>query len=80
MNQVSQQNTPKYLQKDFYKLINNSNFEFECWNNIDKCTFNPTCDETEELIYVQKYNNLSDPSISEFVDLQLLKEQIKSKH
>ena len=30
MNQVSQQNTPKYLQKDFYKPINNSNFEFEC--------------------------------------------------
>ena len=57
--------------------MNNSKYGFDCWNNTDICTFNPTCEETEEPSYVQKYN-LFDLTI--FVNSQILKEKIENKH
>ena len=33
MNQVSRQNAKTKIEKDFYKLMNNSNFGNDCKNN-----------------------------------------------
>ena len=39
MNQVSRQKATTTVEKDFYKLMNNSNFGNDCRNNIENCTF-----------------------------------------
>ena len=49
MNKVSTQNARTSVEKDFYKLMNNSNFGYDCRNNIDNCTFGPLRDEIEEI-------------------------------
>ena len=36
-NQVSRQNAKNNIEKDFYKLLNNSNFGYDCRNNLDNC-------------------------------------------
>ena len=33
MNQKSRQEAKNYIEKDFYKLMNNSNFGYDCRNN-----------------------------------------------
>ena len=38
-NQVSRQNAQTDVEKDFYKLMNNSNFGCDCRNNADTCFF-----------------------------------------
>ena len=43
MNQKSRQTASIKVEKDFYKLLNNSNFGIDCRNSIDNCSF--------ELIY-----------------------------
>ena len=42
-------------EKDFYKLFNNSNFGYDCQNNIDKCSFQPVNNELEEISYLKQY-------------------------
>ena len=49
MNQVSRQNSQTDDEKDFYKLMNNTNFDYDCCNNADNCYFQPVYDEIEEL-------------------------------
>ena len=45
MSQVSRQNTKSDVEKDFYKLVNNSSFGYGCQNNADNCFFHPIYDE-----------------------------------
>ena len=35
MNQKSRQESKNDIEKDFYKLMNNSNFGYDCRNNLD---------------------------------------------
>ena len=35
MNQKSRQKSKNDVEKDFFKLMNNSNFGYDCRNNID---------------------------------------------
>ena len=39
INQVSRQNAKISVEKDFYKLMNNANFGYNCRNNIDNYKF-----------------------------------------
>ena len=41
MNQVSRQNVKISVEKDIYKLWNNSNFCYDYRNNADNFTFTP---------------------------------------
>ena len=79
MNQVPRQNAKTNVKKDFYKLMNNSNFGYDCWNNADNCFFQPIYDKTEELSYVKRYQNVFDKDISEFVSLGILEQQIEEE-
>ena len=47
MNQVSGQNARTDVEKDFYKLMSNSNFGYDCQNNADNCFFQPIYDKIE---------------------------------
>ena len=73
MNQVLRQKAQTDVVKDFYILINNANF------GDDNCYFCPIYDELEELMYVKKYQNVSDQSISDFVSSEILERQIEEE-
>ena len=45
MNQSSRYNAKNSIEKDFYKLMNNSNFGYDCCNTLDNCQFVPIFDE-----------------------------------
>ena len=53
-NQVARQNAKIAIEKDFYKLINNRNFGYDCRNNLDNCQFIPIFDELREITYLKK--------------------------
>ena len=77
MNQKSRQQCKNNIEKDFYKLMNNSNFD--CRNNLDNCKFVPIFDELKEITYINRYRNIFDPRISEFVTADLLKANVEEK-
>ena len=49
MNHVSHQNATTHVEKDFFKLMSNSNFCFDFRNNANNCFFQTIFDEIEEL-------------------------------
>ena len=73
MNQKSRQESKNNVEKDFYKLMNNSNFGYDCRNNIDNCQFVPIFDEYREIMYINRYHNIFDKKISSFVTPDILK-------
>ena len=77
MNQESRQKLKAKVEKDFYKLLNNANFGYDCRNNADNCFFSPVFDEIEEIYYVKKYQNVFDPEVSDFVSSELLGMEIE---
>ena len=80
MNQKSRQVSKNDIEKDFFKLMNNSNSGYDCHNNLDNCKFVPIFDEMKELTYVQRYHNIFDPKISEFVTTDLIKQNIEETY
>ena len=44
MNQKSRQQSKSDIKKDLYKHMNNSNFGYDCRNNLDNCKFIPIFD------------------------------------
>ena len=80
MNQKSRQLSKNDIEKDFFKLMNNSNSGYDCHNNLDNCKFVPIFDEMKELTYVQRYHNIFDPKISEFVTTDLIKQNIEETY
>ena len=54
MNQKSKKESKNNIEKDFYKLMNNSNFGYDCQNNIDNCQFVLIFEEYKEVTYVER--------------------------
>ena len=67
MKQKSRQIAQTNVEKDFYKLLNNSNFGIDCRSNIDNRTLEPVYDEISEIAFIKKYETFSaTKSISSF--------------
>ena len=79
MNQKSKQQSNNNVEKDFYKLMNNSNFGYDCRNNFDNCKFVPIFDELGGITYINRYHNVFDQTVSDFVTSDLLKKQIEEE-
>ena len=79
MKQKSRQELKNNIEEDFYKLMNNSNFGYDCCN-VDNCKFVRMFDELKELTYVERYHNIFDPKLSEFVTIDLIKQNIEEKY
>ena len=80
MNQTSRQNAKNNIEKDFFELMNNANFGFDCRNNANNTKFEPIIDELSEISYIKKYYNLFDTKVQKFVRSEILEEQIKSEY
>ena len=79
MNQKPRQGSNNSVEKDFYKLMNNSNLGYDCRNNLDNCEFVPIFDEHQEITFLGKYCSLFDPKVRQFVTSNLLKHDIEAK-
>ena len=77
MNQKCRQNAKNANEKDFFKLMNNANFEFDCRNNANNAKFELIIDEINEITYIKKYYNLFDNKAPNFVNSDVLEQQIK---
>ena len=81
MTQVSRQKAKTRVEKDFYKLLNNSNFGYDCRNNIDSCSFKPTFDDIDEISCIQKYTSIYYNDVyKDFAYNDSIKEQIEHEY
>ena len=77
MNKKSRQTATSSVEKDFYKLLNNSNFGIDCRNNIDNCTLEPIYDDFSEIAYIKNYTTIfNDETLRDFFSPPLLRQEI----
>ena len=61
--------------------MNNSNFGYDCQNNLDNCQFVPIFDEYKvKVTYVGRYLKFFDPRVSQFVTGDLIRQEIEGKY
>ena len=46
------------VERDFFKLLNNSNFGIDCRNNIDNCILESLHNDFTEISYIKKYTTI----------------------
>ena len=80
MNQRSRQNAKNSIDKYFCKLMNNSNFRYDCRNNLDNCQFVPIFDQLWEITYLKRYYSYFDSEVSSFVSSDLIRQEIEEKY
>ena len=74
INQNARKIARSKVEKDFYKLLNNSNFGNDCRNNIGNSEIDLLYDGLEEVSYIKQFTNiLRDQTLSEFLVLIYLK-------
>ena len=77
MNQKARQTTSSSVEKDFYKLLNNSNFGINCRNNIDSCYLEPIYNDFLEILYIKKFSTIfGNNTFRDFFSLNILREEI----
>ena len=76
INQRSEQTPKNSKEKNFFKLVNNTNFGYDCRNNLDYCKFVPIFDELNKISYLKKYYNVFDKRLSKFVSGKFLETKI----
>ena len=79
MNQTSRQNAKNNIEKDFFKLMSNANFGFDCRNNANNTKFEPIIDEMNEM-NIKRYYNLFDKRVDKFVKSEILEKQIEMEY
>ena len=78
MNQKAKKTAKTKVEKDFYKLLNNSNFENDCRNNIGNCTLELLYDRPEELPYIKKFTDVfQELKFREFFNVDVFKKQVE---
>ena len=83
MNQRPRQNAKNPTEKDFYKLMKNSNFGYDCRNNLDNCQFVPIFGELQEITYLKtsyKSYKYFDSKVSSFISSDLTRQEIEQKY
>ena len=80
MNQNARKTAKTKVEKDFYKLLNNSNFGNDCRTNIGNCNLELIYDGMEELAYIKKFTDVfHDPKFKEFFTMDVFKKQVEEE-
>ena len=58
MNQKFRQTALTSIERDFCKLLDNTNFGIDCCNNIDNCILEPLYDDLDEIPYIKKLTTI----------------------
>ena len=58
MIQKSRKQATLSAEKDFFKILNISNFGIDCHNNIDNCILEPLYDDLQEISYIKKFTTI----------------------
>ena len=78
MNQNARKTAKTKVEKDFYKLLINSNSGNDCRNNIGNWKLELMYNGLEEISYIKEYTNIfTDPKFSEFFSIDILRKQIE---
>ena len=78
MNQNARKTAKTKVEKDFYKLLKNSNFGNDCRNNVGNCTLELMYDGLEEISYIKNYTDIfTDPKFTEFFSTDILRKQVE---
>ena len=81
MNQNSRKIAKTKVEKDFYKLLNNSNFGNDCRHNRGNCKVELMFDGLDEISYIKKFTNImQDSRYREFFSLDLLRQQVEGEY
>ena len=80
MNQKFRQDAKNYIEKDFYKLMNNANFGFDHGSNANNTKLEQIIDEINEISYIKKYYNLFDRKVEKFVSSDILDKNIRDEY
>ena len=77
MNQKARQTASSPVEKDFYKLLSNSNPYIDCRNNIDNCYLEPIYDGFLEISYIRKFPTIfSNDTFRDFFSPKILREEV----
>ena len=80
MNQKSRQTASSKVEKDFYKLLNNSNIGIDCRNSIDNCSLELIHDGIDEICYMKRYANIiTDQKYRDFFSFDFMKKDIENE-
>ena len=80
MNKNARKIAKTKFKKDFYKLLNDSNFGNNCKNNIGNCKLELLFDGLDEISYIKKFTNImQDSRYRELFTIDLLKQQIQAE-
>ena len=79
MNQKLRQNAKNDIEKNFYKLLNNTNFVFDCRTNANSFKFEPLINEIDELTYIKRFHNHFDDKIKSFASSNILEQNIEQE-
>ena len=80
MSQDARKIAKTKVEKDFYKLLNNSNFGNDCRSNVGNCKLEFLFDGLDEMSYIKKFTNiLQESRYREFFTIDLLKQQIQTE-
>ena len=60
--------------------MNNSNFAYDCCNNLDNCQFIPIFDELKDVMYLKRCYNYFDQKVSKFVTADSIKQETDEKY
>ena len=81
MNQKASQKATSSVERDFYKLLNNYNFETDNQNNIDNCIFALFYDEVTEISCIKKFCTIfGNYTYREFFCPTIMRERIRSEY
>ena len=81
MKQKSRQIAQTNVEKDFYKLLNNSNFGIDCRSNIDNRTLEPIYDEISEIAFIKRYENIfGNEKYFQFSEINVITEEVNEKY
>ena len=80
MNQNARKTAKTKVKKDFYKLLNNSNFDNDCRNNLGNCKLELLFNGLDEISYIKKFTNMmQDHRYREFFSVDLLQDQVREE-